>query len=364
MNTHVSFTEAISQSGFETIDFIIVLAYIILLVSIGVFISRERAGSGFGVKDYFLAGNTLTWWAVGASLIAANISTEQFIAQCGTGYAEGIAIAAYEIMAAIVLIVIGKFMLPMMIERKLFTVPQFFYERYNAGVGLTFSIFWLFLFVFVNLTSVTWLGALAIEQILGLQDMAISIVGIEIPARTIIAVGFLIVAGVYSIYGGFTSVAWTDVMQVTFILGGGLATTYFVLRGVAGDEGTIWNSLHKIYLFTTAGDHTADTHLHLIYQETHNPTAYSNIPGLAAIFGGVWLSNLGYWGLNQYLIQKGLAAKDVHEAQKGMLFAAFLKILIPIIVIIPGLCAFYLVNNQEMYHQFEGVIDIPDDAYP
>ena len=250
----MSFTQAISQSGFETIDFIILVVYIILLVSLGMFLSRDKDGKEKSANDYFLAGNTLTWWAVGASLIAANISAEQFIGMSGTGYADGIAIAAYEVMAAVTLVVIGKFLLPVMIERKIFTIPQFLRERYNDGVGLAFSILWLFLYVFVNLTSVAWLGALAIEQILGLQGLAVSIGGLEVSMRMIIIIALFLIAGIYSIYGGLASVAWTDVMQVTFLVGGGLITAYFALCSVAGEGGSFVDGFSKVYEFLTTGD--------------------------------------------------------------------------------------------------------------
>ncbi|MCQ2197830.1 MAG: sodium/glucose cotransporter, partial [Bacteroidaceae bacterium] len=211
-----SISEAIAQSGFQSIDFIILVVYLCLLVGLGMFLSRSKKGEEKSATDYFLAGNTLTWWAVGASLIAANISAEQFIGMSGTGFKDGIAIAAYEVMAAVTLIVIGKFLLPIMIKRKIFTIPQFLRERYNDGVGLAFSVLWLFLYVFVNLTSVAWLGALAIEQILGLQDAMLMVFGMEISMRMVIIIGLFLIAGIYSIYGGLASVAWTDVMQVVF----------------------------------------------------------------------------------------------------------------------------------------------------
>ena len=360
----MSFTEAISQSGFETIDFIILVVYIILLVSLGMFLSRDKDGKGKSASDYFLAGNTLTWWAVGASLIAANISAEQFIGMSGTGYADGIAIAAYEVMAAVTLVVIGKFLLPTMIERKIFTIPQFLRERYNDGVGLAFSILWLFLYVFVNLTSVAWLGALAIEQILGLQGLAVSMGGMEVSMRMIIIIALFVIAGIYSIYGGLASVAWTDVMQVTFLVGGGLITAYFALCSVAGDDGSFVDGFNKVYTYLTTGDHTTDTHFHLVIQESHNASAFANVPGIAAIVGGVWLTNLGYWGFNQYIIQKGLAAKSIDEAKKGLIFAGFLKILIPFIVVLPGICAYYMSQNADQFGHLQGSINVSDDAYP
>lgn len=363
----MDFTTAISQSGFQTIDFIILVAYIILLVSLGMFLSRNKDGKEKSANDYFLAGNTLTWWAVGASLIAANISAEQFIGMSGTGYADGIATAAYEVMAAVTLVVIAKFLLPTMIERKIFTIPQFLRERYNDGVGLAFSILWLFLYVFVNLTSVAWLGALAIEQILGLQGVMVSVGGYMISIRMIIIVLLYVIAGLYSIYGGLASVAWTDVLQVTFLIGGGLITAYVALAEMGDELGTgAFGALSQMYTDLTTGAHATDTHFHLVIQESHNASAFANVPGIAAVVGGVWLTNLGYWGFNQYIIQKGLAAKSLDEAKKGLLFAGFLKILIPFIVVLPGICAYYIMNNPEMFSGLDlhGKINVSDDAYP
>lgn len=362
-----SISEALASSGFKTIDFVILVCYLILLVSLGLFLSRNKDGKEKSANDYFLAGNTLTWWAVGASLIAANISAEQFIGMSGTGFRDGIAIAAYEVMAAITLVVIGKFLLPVMLDRKIFTIPQFLRERYNDGVGLAFSILWLFLYVFVNLTSVAWLGALAIEQILGLQGLAVSIFGFEISIRMLIILGLFIVAGVYSIYGGLASVAWTDVMQVTFLVGGGLITAYVALKEMGGIMGTdAFGALGQVYHDMTTGAHAQDVHFHLVIQESHNASAFANVPGIAAVVGGVWLTNLGYWGFNQYIIQKGLAAKNVDEAKKGLIFAGFLKILIPFIVVLPGICAYYIMQDPTKFASMNlaGNINVADDAYP
>ncbi len=363
----MSVIDALQSSGFSTIDFVILIAYLIVLVGLGLFLSRSKDGQEKSANDYFLAGNTLTWWAVGASLIAANISAEQFIGMSGTGFADGIAIAAYEVMAAITLVVIGKFLLPVMLDRKIFTIPQFLRERYNDGVGFAFSVLWLFLYVFVNLTSVAWLGALAIEQILGLQDLAVSIFGMEISIRMIIVFLLFVIAGIYSIYGGLASVAWTDVMQVTFLVGGGLITAYVALKEMGLVFGTdAMGALGQIYNDLTTGNYAHDTHFHLVIQESHNADAFANVPGIAAVVGGVWLTNLGYWGFNQYIIQKGLAAKSINEAKKGLIFAGFLKILIPFIVVLPGICAYYIGQNPDAFAamNLQGKINIPDDAYP
>ena len=355
--------DQIAASGFRTVDLVIVLIYLALLIFLGLFLGRTKKGEEKSANDYFLAGNTLTWWAVGASLIAANISAEQFIGMSGTSYADGIATAAYELMAAVTLVVIGKFLLPVMLKRKIFTIPQFLRERYNDGVGLAFSILWLFLYVFVNLTSVAWLGALAIEQILGLQGAVLMIGSWSISMRMVIVVALFLIAGIYSIYGGLASVAWTDVLQVTFLVGGGLITAWFALKAVGGDAGVL-GGLNNIFTDLTTGEHLHDTHLHLVIQESHNPAGFANVPGIAAVVGGVWLTNLGYWGFNQYIIQKGLAAKSVAEAQKGLVFAGFLKILIPFIVCLPGICAYYISLHPEAFTHLQGSIVVSDDAYP
>ena len=383
--------EALQNNGFEAIDYIVFGVYIIILVGMGIFLSRGKKGEEKSSTDYFLAGNTLTWWAVGASLIAANISAEQFIGMSGSAFASGIAQAAYELMAAATLLVVGKFLLPLMIEKKIFTIPQFLRERYNWGVGLAFSLLWLFLYIFVNLTSVAWLGALAIQQILGLPtDMTFCFAGIEIDqVRMVIIITLFVIAGVYSIYGGLASVAWTDVMQVTFLVGGGLITAYAALY-VIGAE--VWNcgpieALGNIYQWCI--DQPADKHFNLVV--TRNEEMYPVIngvvengniiqkedpfftnPGIVLIFGALWLTNMGYWGFNQYIIQKGLAAKSLAEAKKGMIFAAFLKILIPFIVCIPGVCAFFIINGDVngvavfdmLKDQLHGSITRSDDAYP
>lgn len=362
-----SISEAISQSGFKSIDLIILVLYLVLLVSLGLFLSRNKGGKEKSANDYFLAGNTLTWWAVGASLIAANISAEQFIGMSGTGFRDGIAIAAYEVMAAVTLVVIGKFLLPVMLDRKIFTIPQFLRERYNDGVGLAFSILWLFLYVFVNLTSVAWLGALAIEQILGLQGLSVNIFGLTISMRMLIILCLFIIAGLYSIYGGLASVAWTDVMQVTFLVGGGLITAYVALSEMGKVFGTdALGALSRVYADLTTGTHANDVHFHLVIQESHNVNAFENVPGIAAVVGGVWLTNLGYWGFNQYIIQKGLAAKSIDEAKKGLIFAGFLKILIPFIVVLPGICAYYIMQDPQAFSSIHlaGSINRADDAYP
>lgn len=368
--------DSLANNGFAVADYAVFIVYILILVGCGVFIpkwmaKKKGANGAENSKDYFLAGNSLTWWAVGASLIAANISAEQFIGMSGSAYASGIAIAAYELMAAATLLVVAKFLLPVMIRKNIFTIPQFLSDRYNWGVGLAFSSFWLFLYVFINLTSVAWLGALAIKQILGLPTI-VGMFGMDMTLVGIILILYLI-AGAYSIYGGLASVAWTDVMQVTFLVGGGLITAYFTLDFIApllGADGAV-SALGAV--MDKLGTIEGDKHFNLVVDRnsglypniTDDP--YFTLPGLALIIGALWLTNIGYWGFNQYIIQKGLAAKSLDEAKKGLLFAAFLKILIPFIVCIPGVCAFLIWQHPDLLSgsiDLHGTIERSDDAYP
>jgi SSS family solute:Na+ symporter len=322
------------ESAFATLDWVIFAIYAFVILGMGLFISKGKKGVEKTAQDYFLANKSLTWWAIGASLIAANISAEQFIGMSGSGYALGIGIACYEWIAAASLIVIAKYFIPIFIEKKIYTMPQFLAERYSRGVSTAFAIFWLLVYVFVNLTSVTYMGALAMQKILGVP----LIYGI---------VGLALFSGIYSIYGGLKAVAWTDVVQVIFLIFGGLVTTYMALDAVGG-EGS-----GPIHGFNTLFEGVRD-HFHMIATADEKPEVFSDLPGLGIILGGIWLTNFGYWGFNQYIIQKGLAARSVRDAKRGLLFGGYLKILIPLIVVIPGIAAFYLNSD----------LGKPDEAYP
>lgn len=349
------------MAAFSTIDIVVFVGYAVFIIALGLWVSRTKKGEEKTAQDYFLADRSLTWWAIGASLIAANISAEHFIAMSGSGYAIGLGIAAYEWIAAITLIFVGKYFIPVFLEKQIYTMPQFLEGRFNKYASTAFAIFWLLVYVFVNLTSVTYLGALALENIMGIP----LIWGI---------IGLAGVAGIYSIYGGLKAVAWTDVIQVIFLIGGGLVTTYLALDAVGGDKGFL-NGFSVIY-------QKAADHFNMIVErggiqvpdnEGGTQDAYQYLPGLAVILGAMWLTNFGYWGFNQYIIQKGLAAKSLNEAKKGLVFAGYLKILIPLLVIIPGIAAYVLMNEfdpQELSH----MIGIPgadidaitksDEAYP
>jgi SSS family solute:Na+ symporter len=320
-------------SVFSALDWVVFAVYAVVIMSMGLFISRNKKGETKTAQDYFLANKSLTWWAIGASLIAANISAEQFIGMSGSGYALGIGIACYEWIAAASMIIIAKYFIPIFIEKKIYTMPQFLAQRYSQGVSTAFAIFWLLIYVFVNLTSVIYMGSLAMEKILGIPMMY----GI---------IGLALFSGIYSIYGGLKAVAWTDVVQVVFLILGGLVTTYLALNAVGDGAGALEGFG---VLFEGARDH-----FHMISSSDTNPEVFSDLPGLGIIFGAIWLTNFGYWGFNQYIIQKGLAAKSVNDAKKGILFGAYLKLLIPLIVVVPGIAAFVL----------KGDLAKPDEAYP
>jgi len=347
------------DTGFGIVDYIVFGVYVVLIVSIGLYLSRGQKGKERSGEDYFLAGRNLTWWAIGASLIAANISAEQFIGMSGSGFADGLAIAAYEWMAAVTLILVAKYFLPIFLEKGIYTTNQFLATRFNQNVSSGFSIMWLLVYVFVNLTSVTYLGALALENILGIE----LIYGI---------IGLAAIAGVYSIFGGLGAVAWTDVIQVIFLIGGGLVGSYLALDAVS--PGSVFQGLDVIY--TAARDH-----FDLILER--DPTVpmqedgYFNLPGMVVILGAIWLSNFGYWGFNQYIIQKGLAARSMKDAKNGLIFAGLLKLIIPLIVVIPGIAAYVFFQKQAVDPNFLpdllgksmeeiGTInpETPDEAYP
>ena len=315
---------------FSNLDFVVFALYAILILSIGLYVSRQKEGKNKSAEDYFLAGKSLPWWAIGASLIAANISAEQFIGMSGSGFALGLAIASYEWMAAITLLVVGKYFLPIFIEKGLYTIPEFIEKRFSSNLKTILAVFWIALFVFVNLTTVLFLGGKALDTILGSGDGSILFNSI---------VGLALFAAAYSLWGGLAAVAWTDVVQVILLIIGGLLMTYFALSNVT-DSGNFIDGLVHVY-------NTAPERFSMILSKGEIITpngrdAWWDLPGLAVLIGGMWVANLYYWGFNQYIIQRTLAAKSLREGQKGIAFAAFLKLIIPVIVVLPGIIAYVM----------------------
>ncbi len=305
------------------LDLTVFIAYCLIIIGVGLYISTRKKNKDKTSRDYFLAGKSLTWWAIGASFIASNISAEQFIGMSGSGFALGIAISSYEWMGALTLLLVGKFLLPIFIKKQIYTMPQFLADRYNRNVKTVMAIFWIGVYVFVNLTSVLYLGSLAIETVMGID-------------QSIAAIGLAAFAMIYSVYGGLSAVAWTDVIQVFFLVVGGLLTTYLALETVGDGSGAI------------AGFQTlmmeASGHFDSILAKDH--PYYNDLPGWGVIIGGMWIANISYWGLNQFIVQRALAAKTLRHAQVGVMFAGYLKLLMPLIVVVPGIAAYYLVQQE------------------
>lgn len=315
----------------QPLDIAIFFTYVVGLLVLALWISREEKGASKNTEDYFLASKALPWWAIGASLIASNISAEQIIGMSGSGYAIGLAIASYEWMAAITLIIVGKYMLPIFLKNEIFTMPQYLEQRFDSKVKTVLALFWLAVYVFVNLTAVLWLGGLAIETVAGVDWM-----------YGMIFLALFSVA--YSLYGGLKAVAYTDILQVVLLVFGGLFLSYLALDAVADGDGII----------AGFGVLTEQLPNHFDMILSPDSTHYMSLPGLSVLIGGLWIMNISYWGFNQYIIQRALAAKNLKEAQKGIAFAAYLKLLMPVIVVLPGIAAVVL------YPQ----LTTPDQAYP
>jgi SSS family solute:Na+ symporter len=330
------------MNQFTTIDWIVFGSYTITIAFIAMWVSRTKKGTEKTANDYFLASRSLPWWVIGASLIAANISAEHFIAMSGSGYAIGLAIAAYEWVAAAVLILVAKYFLPVFLKQGIYTMPQFLTKRFDKRVSTSLAVFWLLMYVFVNLTSVSYLGALAMENILGIP----LIYGI---------IGLVAFSGLYSIYGGLKAVAWTDMFQVVILVIGGIITTILALEALGAGEGIIAG-------FKEAYSNTPEKFKMIIEKGAMmipdgsggQKDAFMDLPGLGVILGSMWLTNISFWGFNQYIIQRGLAGKSLKEAQYGVLFAGYLKLFVPLLVVIPGIITFSLGAN----------LGKSDEAYP
>jgi len=314
-----------------TVDLVVLVLYGIGIFALAQWVSRERAGHQKDSADYFLASKSLPWWAIGTSLIAANISAEQIVGMSGSGYAIGLAIASYEWMAAATLLIVGKYFLPIFLANQIYTMPQFLEQRYGRVLPVLMALFWLALYVFVNLTSIIWLGSIAVNSVTGLdQDTAL-----------IVLAAFALF---YQLYGGLKAVALTDVVQVTLLVLGGLVIAYLTLDQISGGGGPLAG-------FALLMRRVPD-HFDMILSP--NSPYYRDLPGIGVLVGGMWVANLSYWGFNQYIIQRALAARDLGEAQKGVVFAAYLKLLMPVIIVLPGIAAVVLAPGLAK----------PDQAYP
>ncbi|WP_400189890.1 sodium:solute symporter family transporter [Massilia orientalis] len=330
---------------FSRLDSLVFLTYFVVVAGYGLWVyRRKKSGAGSSAShDYFLAEGSLSWWAIGASLIASNISAEQFIGMSGSGFRIGMAIAVYELMAAATLVIVAVFFMPVYLKNHIYTMPQFLEQRYGKKVATTMAFFWLGLYVVVNLTSILYLGALAIGSIAGLGVL---------PCMLFLAIFAAVIT-----LGGMKVIGYTDVIQVTCLVIGGLVTTWIALELVAkigGGNGALHGATT---LFQSARDH-----FDMVLPRT-NPN-YIDLPGLSTLIGGMWIVNLNYWGCNQYITQRALGA-DLPTARKGLLFAAFLKLLMPVIIVLPGIAAFALDKSGVLGDAMRPGGELnPDRAYP
>jgi SSS family solute:Na+ symporter len=326
------------------LDYTVFLVYFLIVASYGWWIYKRKHNADATSKDYFLAEGSLTWWAIGASLIASNISAEQFIGMSSSGFTMGLAIATYEWMAAATLIIVAIFFIPVYLRNKIFTMPQFLHQRYNGTVAMIMAIFWLLLYIIVNLMSILFLGALALHAI---TDFNIYL-----------CIGFLALFAIIITLGGMKVIGYTDVIQVFVLVLGGLVATYIALDLIGAKAGVdgMWASLKVLKV-------EANDHFHMIFKKDNKN--YMDLPGLTVLIGGMWITNLNYWGCNQYITQRALGA-NLKTARGGILFAAFLKLLMPVIVVLPGIAAYYLYQHGEFQQEMltpAGIVD-PNKAYP
>jgi SSS family solute:Na+ symporter len=298
------------------LDLSVVIVYAIGIFSLAQWVSRSRPGEAQSANDYFLASRSLPWWAIGASLIAANISAEQIVGMSGSGYAIGLAIASYEWMAALTLLAVGKYFLPIFLRNRIYTMPQFLERRYGSSIRTLMAVFWLGLYIFVNLTSIIWLGSIAVSQVAGVDQ-----------TRSLVGLGLF--ALLYQLWGGLKAVALTDIVQVSLLVLGGLLVSGLTLDDIGAGHGMAAG-------FRTLAERVPEK-FHMIL--SRDSPYYKDLPGLSVLFGGLWVMNVSYWGFNQYIIQRALAAKNLNEAQKGIVFAAYLKLLMPFVIVLPGIAA-------------------------
>jgi len=329
----------------SSLDYAVILLYVILVTWYGLWIYNRKKSSQLDSRGFFLAEGSLTWWAIGASLIASNISAEHFIGMSGSGFALGLAISTYEWMSALTLIIVAVYFIPVYLKNRIYTMPQFLSQRYSETVSLLMAVFWLLVYVFVNLTSIIYLGAIAISAVSGIP-FGWCIVGLAVFA-------------IFVTLGGMKVIGYTDVIQVAVLIIGGLATTYLALTMVAekfGQGSDVWAGLSLLR-------QQAPTHFHMVFDSSH--PYYRDLPGLSVIIGGMWVNNLNYWGCNQYIVQRALGA-DLNTARSGILFAAFLKLLIPVIAVLPGIAAYVLFKEGMFQAELTDAAGQmkPDKAYP
>ena len=314
----------------SSLDSLVFITYFGVIFIIALRVARTPRGHHRNTEDYFLASRSLPWWIIGSSLIAANISTEQLIGMNGSAFVSGIAIISYSWLGACIpQLIVAKFFLPTFLKMKVYSMPQYLEKRFDRRVSTGMGVFWLLVYVFVNLTSVLYLGALSLQTMIGVP----LIYGIIFLA---------VVAGAFTVYGGLSPIAWTDFIQVAVLIAGGMAVLYFGLSEISGGKGPL---IGLAELMSRAPER-----FHTVLDASH-----PDLPWPGVFFGGLWIAAVSYWGCNQYIIQKALAAKSLREAQYGLVFASFLSVIVSVIIVFPGIVASVLYSD---------VITKADEAYP
>ena len=322
-----------------SLDTIVFGIYLLVVATVGVLASRKKEES----DDYFLASRNLTWWIIGGSMIAANISTHHFIGMSGRAYEIGLAIASFEWMAAIALVLYGKFFLPYYLKTKITTMPEFLERRFSGKVRFAYAIISLIGYIVIELAVVLYTGSLAIREVFGLP----LVWGLVI---------LCVIGGGYTIYGGFKAVAYTDIIQVTVLILGGLTVMLLGLHKVGVLLPEYGPSVFGGFKAILAG---SPEKFHMV-----RPWDDPELPWVGVFFGGMWLANIFYWGCNQFITQRTLAARDVWHGQMGVIFAGFLKLLVPVLVVLPGIVAFRLYNPESGLLKAECILTKGDLAFP
>lgn len=296
------------------LDITTFMAFFGVVIGVSMYKSRREETS----EDFFLAGRSLVWPIIGISLIAANISTEHFVGMAGQGAGTaGMAIASYEWMAAITLVFVAIFFLPRFLRSGIYTIPEYLEYRYNPAARAIMAFYTMVIYVGVTIAAVIYSGGLTLQTIFGDLDN---------PNHLIYGVWTIgSIAALYTIWGGLKAVAWADLFQGSALIIGGAITMVLGFQAVGGVDS----------FFTANADK-----LHMILPSDHSVLPWT------ALLVGLWIPNFYYWGLNQYITQRTLAAKTLREGQLGIIFAAFLKLIIPFVIIFPGMMALQLYGNQ------------------
>ncbi|MCA9429544.1 MAG: solute:sodium symporter family transporter [Candidatus Omnitrophica bacterium] len=316
------------------LDIVAFFLFMGVVMAVSLYAGRKEKTS----EDYFLAGRQLSWWLIGFSLIASNISTEHFVGMAGSAFGRvGLAIASYEWMAAIMLVFVAWWLLPRFLKAGIYTMPEFLEYRYDSATRSIMALYLMGAYILVFLATVVYSGAVGLTTIFVVNEWFEVKFGMSPEDATfwanVSAIWLIgIIAGIYTIYGGLKAVVWSDLIQGGALLLGGLLVTWLGMRALG--DGSIFAGWETFV-------ETNQEKLHTVL-----PWNDPDVPWLAVFVGGLWIPNCFYWGLNQFITQRTLGAKNLAEGQKGIFLAAAIKLMIPFIIVFPGIIAFQLYQNE------------------